>query len=133
MRKKFHAPWLPGVAAVIAALLAIDAARELIVVPLHQAQFHLLGFLIEGDAAWAAASVNMIFLAWLAYASYRRRPAAVAGILGYCGYWIATIWVWSQLYATGTLETRLITTAMMTVLLLVICRVALANRDTFDG
>lgn len=132
MRRKFNAPWLPAVIGVFATLLAIDAARELLAVPPHQAQFHLFGFLVERDLAWAAAALHMVFLGWLAYACFTRRAAAVIGIFAYCGYWIVTIWVWSQLYAPGTAGTRLITASMATVVLLVICRVALANRDAFD-
>lgn len=131
-RRQFHAPWFPSVLGVIAALLAVDGVRELLLVAPHQAQFLLLGFLVEGDAAWIAGAVHAGFLGWLAWACFRRRDAAVAGTLAYCGYWIATIWIWSQLHAPGSQGTRIITASLATVLLLVVCRVTIANRSVFD-
>jgi len=132
MREKFRAPWLPSVVGVLAAILTIDAARELLYVPPHQAQFILLGILLEGDVAWATALAHMLFLGWLTFACFTRRPAAVIGILAYCAYWIVTVWVWSQLHAPGDTGTKLITSSLVTVMLLVVCRVAVGNRSAFD-
>ena len=132
MVQRFHAPWLPTVLGVAVAILAIDAARELLVAPPRLAQFFLLGFLVEGEVAWAAATVHMLFLAWLAFAAFGRRQTAVWGVLGYCAYWIITVWVWAPQYAPGSVGTKIITCTMVTVVLIVICRVAVANREAFD-
>jgi hypothetical protein len=132
MRKQFNAPWFPSVLGVIAALLAIDGVRELLFVAPHQAQFHLLGYLVEGDIAWIAAAVHAGFLAWLAWACFTRRSQAVIGIFAYCVYWIVTVWIWSQLYGPGSAGTKILTCTLVTVTLLVVCRVAIANRASFD-
>jgi len=124
--------WLPNVLGVAAALLAIDALRELLVTPREQAQFFLFGVLVEGAAAWLSATLHMVFLIWLAQGCFGRRAVAVWGVLAYCGYWIVTIWVWSQTYAPQTLGTRIITNSLFTAILLAIARIVLLRRGQFD-
>lgn len=125
------ATWLPTVLGVGSALLAIDALRELVYVPADRAQFILLGWLIEGSAAWLVASLHLAFLAWLTMSCFQRRAAAVWGVFAYGLYWIVTVWVWSTAYAPGGYGTRLITNSFFTVTLLAMARIVLTHRKQF--
>lgn len=123
--------WLPQLIGVVALLLAIDGLRELLYVPATQASFVLAGVIIEGIPAWTAAAVHTTLLAWLAVMSFQRRAVVVPAVLGYAGYMIVSIWVWSFLYPTVSEGTHLITSSLVTVLLLVVCRIVLLHRPVF--
>lgn len=124
--------WLPNVLGVVALLLAVDGLRELLWVPAAQSSFFLMGFLIQGGVAWAAAAMQTAFFGWLAFVSFQRRAMAVPAVIVYCTYLTVSIWVWSYLYPTATFGTHLITNSLATTLLLVVCRVVLVNRAEFS-
>ncbi|HYD48401.1 MAG TPA: hypothetical protein VEB21_08645 [Terriglobales bacterium] len=123
--------WVPITLGVGASLLGMVLLRELLIVPSAQGEFLLLGTLLTGSAAWFAAATQVLLLFLMAYGAFTHRRAAVWLLIGYCLYWIASVWVWSWMYLTQSVMTRTVTSALVTVLLLVICRTAFVHREDF--
>lgn len=124
--------WLPQVLGVAALLLAVDTVRELIAVPPPYCQAFVFGIEMVGSTAYAASVLMMLFYAWVSAGAFRRRRQVVWPVVGYCGYLIASVWVWTTTYATQSLQTQLITASLATALLLVLCRVVIERREQFD-
>lgn len=124
--------WLPNVIGVAALLLAVDTMRQLAGFPPQHAEAFLFGRAIHGWLAYGTSIVIMLFFAWVSAAAFRRRALTVWLVVGYCLYTISSVWIWLAHDAPQTVQTRLITGGLTTVLLLAICRIVIERRMQFD-
>jgi hypothetical protein len=124
--------WLPNVIGAGALLLAVDTARQLVQSPPEYSLAIVIGYQIAGWTAYIASIIFMVFYAWVSAAAFRRRALTVSAVLAYCGYLIVSVWIWSSEQAGQSFQTRMITSALVTVLLLSFCRAVYERREQFD-
>ena len=93
------------------------------------------GHRLVGDTGWVATLLHAVFFAWLAFAALRRTSGAAFGAIAYCVYLIGNIWIFSvgqgREMFSNTLSMVLVN-ALVTVILLSLCRVIMKRRDAFD-
>jgi hypothetical protein len=121
--------------AAVTLLLAAILLADFLMMPTHSSRHVVPGLILEEDAAKIANGLHFVVLFWLARAFLLRKRVAVSATLLYCGAVIVTLWLWTALHggeATYSLRTTLITNALITVVLLAVCRSVLARARTFD-
>lgn len=124
--------WLPNVVGVTAMLLAVDTVRQLVAVPPEYTRTIVLGYEVSGWTAYVVSIIFMLLYAWVSAAAFRRRTHTVWAVVCYCVYLIISVWIWSSASVPYSLQTRLITSGLVTALLLSVCRVVFDRRDQFD-
>lgn len=127
--------WFPRLLGLGAALLALYYGAFAFLTPPAAGGHVALGHRIVGVTGWLVTAAHAGFFAWLAWACLWHRPAAVWGIVGYSVYLIENIWV----YSTGegyslfpNPSGMLLTNALVTAVLLALCRAAIGRRETAD-
>lgn len=124
------ASWIPAAAGVATTLIALTLLRELVYVP--EGEILLLGTVLTGRAAWFAACAQVVLLFAFALGCFTRRRAVIWPLIAYCGYWIASIWIWAWTYLSAEHNmARSLTAALPSILLLVVCRTLLTHREQF--
>jgi len=126
---------LPRFVTFVALLLGALYLASCVITPPGAGDQVLLGHRFVGSSGWLASAAHGVFFLWLAYASWRRRSVAVSGQIGYCVYMIENIWIYSigegREYFRG-FYSMLLVNAVVTAVLLAICRIILQRRAVFD-
>jgi len=127
--------WFQYLLGLLATVLAIVYGASCALVWPADGNQVTLGHRLTGTAGWVATATHAVFFAWLALACFRRQRAAAWGVISYCVYLVYNVWV----YSTGegaalfprTMQ-MVITNALLTGVLLAVCRVVLNRLETFD-
>jgi hypothetical protein len=130
-----EALWFPRCMAAVAFLLAGIMLADFLLVPTQSSRHVVPGLVLEGETAKLANALHFVALFWLARAFLLRKKVAVPATLVYCGFVIVALWLWTASYggeAGYSLRTALITNALITVILLTVCRAVLVRARTFD-
>jgi hypothetical protein len=115
-------------------LLAVNAA-DLLYTPAESAEQVLLGLMFRGRAAQLVTGLHILFFALCTWGALARKAFMVWVASAYFVYLAVALWVWTALHGQAYAQfptATILTNVLVTLLLLVLCRVTFGRRAAFD-
>ena len=129
------AAWFPRLLGVLATLLTLLNLADLLYTPTERAEQVLFGYMFTGSAAQFVTTFHVAFFALAAWGCFARKAFMAWVAIGYFAYVLLSLWIWTSLYRTRfnayPLST-ILSNALLSVILLALCRVTFGRRAAFD-